>query len=120
MEVPYSKVLAKHADPKLCGRSRKATFEALVGEYIGRVLSLEEVVRSAHVVQITEGKTGEADRARLCWALRGRRPRAYVEVSCTETGRPSWKLRFVVRSGKPMGISRFINLAGSRTCPYYL
>jgi hypothetical protein len=102
MEVPYSKDPANHADPELCGRGRKVAFEALVGEYTGRVLNLEKVVQSANVVQITEGNTSTGDRARRCWALRGRRPRACVEVSCTETGRPIRTPRyFVARVGKP-------------------
>ena len=74
MKVPYNKDLANHVDPELCERTREVTFEALVGEYTGRVLSLEKVVQSANVVQITEGKTSSGDRARRCWALRGRRP----------------------------------------------
>ncbi len=73
-EVPYNKDLANHVDPELCERTRKVMFEALLGEYTGRVLSLEKVVQSAHVVQITEGKTGNGDRASCCRTLHGRRP----------------------------------------------
>lgn len=118
MKVSYSKDLANHADPELCGRGRKAAFEALVGAYIGRVLSLEKVFQSANVVQITEGNTTIGIRARRCWTLRGRRPRACVEVSCTETGRPRWKPPCIVaRIGKPKGSSRSRKPPGSRTCP---
>jgi hypothetical protein len=107
MKVSYSKDLANHAAPELCGHGRKIAFEALVGVHTGRVLSLENVVRSANVVQMTEGNTSTGAIARRCWALRGRRPRACVEVSCTETGRPGWQpFCILARGGKPKGVSR--------------
>ncbi len=56
MKVSCDEGVASHVDPESCGDDRKVILEALTGESVGRVLSLENfILRSADVV-MTDGR----------------------------------------------------------------
>lgn len=58
MKVPYSEDLASHTGPESCGYGGDPVAEALTGEGIGRVLSLENAYfGSADGVDALEGNT---------------------------------------------------------------
>ena len=83
MQESYDTGVAIHVGPELCGASRKAGSEALVGARAGRVFSPE--ITSSEVPTLflqAEGHILPIDSARWVGTPRGRRPRA-----CTETPR---------------------------------
>ena len=89
MGESYSEEVATHTGPESCGCGRKGESEALTGEGIGRVLSLENAAfGSADAMDAAEGNTEARDKASAPRAPRGRRPRACAEAPYTETGRP--------------------------------
>ena len=87
MQESYGEGLAIHAGPELCGFSRKAGHEALVGVRAGRVLSPE--ISSIGVPTLSpyaEGKTLFSESASWAGTPRGQRPRACTETPRTRTG----------------------------------
>src|SRR5216683_2797433 len=88
MQESYGEGLAIHAGPELCGVSRKAGHEALVGVRAGRVLSPE--ISQSGVPTLSpcaEGNTASSTSASWTRTPRGRRPRACTETPRTRTGR---------------------------------
>ena len=83
MKESYEKGVAIHLGPELCGVSRKAGHEALVGVRAGRVYS-PEISQSGVPTQSScaEGNMLDSESASWTGTPRGRRPRA-----CTETPR---------------------------------
>ena len=83
MQESYEKGVAIHLGPELCGVSRKAGLEALVGVRAGRVLSSEITSTGVPTLSpLAEGNTLPSNNASWAGTPRGRRPRA-----CTETPR---------------------------------
>src|SRR6266700_697993 len=83
MQESYGEGLAIHAGPELCGVSRKAGHEALVGVRAGRALSPEISLNGVPTLSpYAEGNTVSSTSASRTRTPRGQRPRA-----CTETGR---------------------------------
>ena len=83
MQESYGEGLAIHTGPELCGISRKAGHEALVGVRAGRIFSPE--ISQSGVPTLSpcaEGNTLVSNSASWTGTPRGRRPRA-----CTETPR---------------------------------
>ena len=89
MKEAYDEGLANHIGPESCGGGSNAMAEALTGVRAGRVLSREILLKSRVPTSwdVAEGNIGRVDIARHVWTLRGRRPRARTETSCTGTGR---------------------------------
>ena len=88
MQESYEKGVANHLDPELCGASREAGHEAVVGARAGRVLSPE--ITSTGVPTLSgcaEGKTLSSESASWRETPRGRRPWACTETPRTRTGR---------------------------------
>ena len=88
MKEPYIKGIAIHDDPESCASARKDTGEALTGVCMGTVLSRE--IRQIGVLtplRNAESNTLNIVIARCSTTLRGRRPVARTEPSCTRTGR---------------------------------
>jgi hypothetical protein len=88
MRESYEKGVAIHLGPELCGASREAGHEALVGARAGRVLSPEITstgvpTPSSHA----EGHTLSSTSASWPGTPRGRRPRACTETPRTRTER---------------------------------
>ncbi len=88
MQESYEKGVAIHLGPELCGASREAGHEALVGVRAGRVLS-PEITQSGVPTPsgYAEGKTLASESASWTGTPRGRRPRACTETPRTRTGR---------------------------------
>src|ERR1700730_12202406 len=88
MQESYGEGLASHTGPELCGVSREAGLEALVGVRAGRVLS-PEISQSgvATLSPYAEGHTLSSASASWTGTPRGRRPRACTETPRTRTGR---------------------------------
>lgn len=109
MQVLYVEDLANHDDPESCVGIRKAAGEALTGEHAGRVLSREKLTsRVPTLWRKAEGNTGWGAMASTSPALRGLRPLARVEATCTGTGRSS---------GRPFGKVRPGRSASARSYP---
>jgi len=89
MKESYDEGLANHIGPESCGGGSNAMAEALTRENAGRVLSREILLKSRVPTpwDVAEGNIGRVVSARHVWTLRGRRPRARTETSCTGTGR---------------------------------
>ena len=89
MRVPYDKGVANHIGPESCVCDRKVSGEALTGESAGQVLSRENGLYFGEPTasQCPEGNMGCVVIARNSLSLRGRRPWARTEASCTGTGR---------------------------------
>src|SRR5207249_6280158 len=88
MQESYGEGLAIHAGPELCGVSRKAGHEALVGVRAGRVLSPEITQVGVPTSSgYAEGNTLPSESASWTGTPRGRRPRACTETPRTRTGR---------------------------------
>jgi hypothetical protein len=88
MQESYEKGVAIHLGPELCGPSREAGHEALVGARAGRVLS--PAITSTGVPTPSpraEGNTLSSNSASWSETPRGRRPRACTETPRTRTGR---------------------------------
>src|SRR5713101_5783423 len=88
MQGTYEKGVANHLGPELCGVSRKAGHEALVGVRAGRVFSPE--ISQSGVPTLSpcaEGNTASSKSASWTRTPRGRRPRACTETPRTRTGR---------------------------------
>ena len=88
MQESYGEGLAIHTGPELCGASREAGLEALVGVRAGRVLSPE--ISQSGVPTLSpcaEGNTASSKSASWTRTPRGRRPRACTETPRTRTGR---------------------------------
>ena len=88
MKESYEKGVAIHLGPELCGVSREAGHEALVGARAGRVLS-PEITQTGVPTQSeqAEGNTPHSKSASWTGTPRGRRPRACTETLRTRTGR---------------------------------
>ena len=83
MQESYGEGVAIHTGPELCGVSRKAGHEALVGARAGRPLSPEITSIGVPTLSpLAEGNTLPSNNASWAGTPRGRRPRA-----CTETPR---------------------------------
>jgi RNA-directed DNA polymerase len=106
MKESYSEGVAIHTGSESCARSRKGAGEALTGVRAGRVLS-REITRSRVPTPwcSAEGNTERIASARCARTLRGRRPRARTETSCTGTGRSRTRLLSVDERGR-MGKSK--------------
>ena len=90
MKEPHIEGVATHDDPESCVGDRKVDGEALTGAHAGWVLSREiNETRVPTLLSEAEGHTGRRNNASACPTLRGRRPQARVETSCTGTGRSS-------------------------------
>ena len=88
MQESHEKGVAIHLGPELCGVSREADFEALVGVRAGRVLSPE--ISQSGVPTLSpcaEGNTLSSTSVSWSGTPRGRRPRACTETPRTRTGR---------------------------------
>ena len=83
MQESYEKGVAIRLGPELCGASRKAGLEALVGARAGRPSSPEITSTGVPTLSpLAEGNTLTSASASWAGTPRGRRPRA-----CTETPR---------------------------------
>jgi len=88
VKVPYDEGVAYHIGPESCAGARKDVGEALTGgmqagyraakNFFPRVLTLSE---------LAEGNMDYLANARGGLTLRGLRPRACMQVSCTGIGR---------------------------------
>jgi RNA-directed DNA polymerase len=88
MQESYGEGVANHTGPELCGASRKAGHEALVGVRAGRAWSPE--ISQSGVPTLSpyaEGETLTSASASWTGTPRGRRPRACTETPRTRTGR---------------------------------
>jgi RNA-directed DNA polymerase len=88
MQESYGEGVAIHTGPELCGVSREAGLEALVGVRAGRVLSPE--ISQAGVPTLSpcvEGNTPSSESASWTGTPRGQRPRACTDTPRTRTGR---------------------------------
>jgi len=110
MKESYIEGLATYDDPESCAVTREGGGEALTGACIGRVLSRE---RAHKLRRPTSYGVRKATRRRALLAspsplLRGLRPRACAESSCTGTGRsPVWswqEMAAAIRNGNPLGV----------------
>ena len=89
MQEPHSEGVAIHADLESCAVGREAVREALPEALAGWVLSREITSSRAPTPCFdAEGNTDGNASASPRRALRGRRPQARQETSCTRTGRP--------------------------------
>jgi RNA-directed DNA polymerase len=88
MEESYGEGVANHTGPELCGVSREAGLEALVGVRAGRVFSPEiSLIGVPTRSPYAEGNTRSSASASWTGTPRGRRPRACTETPRTRTGR---------------------------------
>ncbi|SRR6266567_7086062 len=88
MQESYGEGLANHTGPELCGVSRKAGLEALVGVRAGRVLSPEiSQIGVPTLSPCAEGNTLSSNNASWTGTPRGQRPCACTETPRTRTGR---------------------------------
>jgi len=88
MQESYGEGLAIHTGPELCGVSRKAGHEALVGVGAGRIFSPEISQTGVPTLSpCAEGNTLANESASWAGTLRGRRTRACTETPRTRTGR---------------------------------
>ena len=88
MKESYEKGVAIHLGPELCGVSREAGHEALVGVRAGRVLSPESTqLWGADVVPSCGRPRPDHRQREMAGTPRGRRPRACTETLRTRTGR---------------------------------
>src|SRR6202048_439285 len=88
MQESYGEGVAIHTGPELCGASREAGLEALVGVRAGRVLSPEISQTGVPTLSpCAEGNTRVSKSASWPGTPRGRRPRACTETPRTRTGR---------------------------------
>ena len=88
MQESYGEGLANHTGPELCGASREAGLEALVGVRAGRVLSPE--ISQSGVPTLSpyaEGNTLSRTSASGTGTPRGQSSRAWTETPRTRTGR---------------------------------
>jgi RNA-directed DNA polymerase len=88
MQESYGEGVAIHTGPELCGVSREAGHEALVGVRAGRVLSPE--ISQSGVPTLSpcaEGNTASSASASWTRTPRGQRPRACTDTPRTRTGR---------------------------------
>ena len=88
MQESYGEGVANHTGPELCGVSRKAGHEALVGVRAGRALSPEISLNGVPTLSpYAEGNTVSSTSASRTRTPRGQRPRACTETPRTRTGR---------------------------------
>src|SRR6266849_2419673 len=88
MQESHEKGVANHLGPELCGASREAGHEALVGVRAGRVHSPEITQTGVPTLSgYAEGNTLANESASWTGTPRGRRPRACTETPRTRTGR---------------------------------
>jgi hypothetical protein len=88
MQESYEKGVATHLGPELCGASREAGHEALVGVRAGRASSPESTLTGVPTSSVgTEGNILLIGIARWAGTPRGPRPRACTETPRTRTGR---------------------------------
>ncbi len=113
MQESYGEGLAIHTGPELCGASREAGLEALVGVRAGRPLSPEiSLIGVPTLSPYVEGNTLFSTSASWPGTPRGQRPRACTETPRTRTGRsqdsPGGPVvgRALERSGKPKDARR--------------
>src|SRR6266851_2170037 len=113
MQESYGEGVAIHTGPELCGVSREAGHEALVGVRAGRIFSPEiSLIGVPTQSPYAEGNTVSSGSASWARTPRGRSPRACTETPRTRTGRsqvsPGGPVvgRALERSGKPRGARR--------------
>src|SRR6266566_5895618 len=101
MQESYGEGLAIHAGPELCGVSRKAGYEALVGVRAGRAFSPEISLNGVPTLSpYAEGNTPSSTSASWTGTPRGQRPRACTETPRTRTGSiPGFSRRTCSRAG---------------------
>jgi RNA-directed DNA polymerase len=88
MKEPYIEGVATHDDPESYAAVGNGVGEALTGARAGWVLSREiSQSRTPRRLTFAEGHMRRSDSASTDAALRGRRPHARTESSCTGTGR---------------------------------
>jgi len=88
MKVSYSEEIANHADLESCVVVGDCGDEALTGGDAGRVLSREITeFRAPTLWTEAEGETDPFDIARTVKALRGQRPRIYIQAPRAGAGR---------------------------------
>src|SRR6266705_2795219 len=88
MQESYGEGLAIHAGPELCGVSRKAGHEALVGVRAGRALSPEISLNGVPTLSpYAEGKTVSSTSASRTGTQGVQRPRACTKTPRRRTGR---------------------------------
>jgi hypothetical protein len=88
MQESYGEGLAIHTGPELCGVSREAGLEALVGVRAGWPLSPEiSQIGVPTLSPCAEGNTVSSKSASWTGTPRGRRPHACTETPRTRTGR---------------------------------
>jgi hypothetical protein len=88
MEVLHVEDLASHDDPESCVVIRKGGGEALTGESAGRALSRVKLTsRVPTLWRKAEGNMVRCAKASTSPALRGLRPLARTEATCSGTGR---------------------------------
>jgi RNA-directed DNA polymerase len=88
MQESYGEGVANHTGPELCGVSREAGHEALVGVRAGRVYSPEISQTGVPTLSpYAEGNILSSKSASRTGTPRGRRPRACTETPRTRTGR---------------------------------
>jgi hypothetical protein len=101
MKESYSEGIANHTGSESCAHARKGMGEALTGVRAGRVLSRENTrSRVPTPWSSAEGNIERIAIARYARTLRGRRPRARTETSCTGTGRSHARLSIVMLRGR--------------------
>ena len=89
MQESYGEGLAIHTGPELCGVSRKAGHEALVGVGAGRIFSPEISQTGVPTLSpCAEGNTRVSKSASWPGTPRGRRPCACTETPRREPGDP--------------------------------
>jgi hypothetical protein len=94
MEVLHVEDLASHDDPESCVVIREGGGEALTGESVGRALSRVKLTsRVPTLWRKAEGNMVRCAKASTPPALRGLRPLARTETTCSGTGRSlGWPL----------------------------
>jgi RNA-directed DNA polymerase len=110
MKESYIEGVATHDDPESCVGVREDEGEALTGARAGWVLSRE--IRHFRVLTPltqAEGNTVMGAIASPWSTLRGRRPHARTETSCTGTGRSTdrpWQVEPWAASERPAAVRR--------------
>jgi RNA-directed DNA polymerase len=107
MQESYGEGLAIHTGPELCGVSREAGHEALVGVRAGRLFSPE--ISQSGVPTLSpyaEGNTRPSESASWTGTPRGRRPRACTETPRTRTGRSQASVSTREAGGQRSGKSK--------------
>jgi hypothetical protein len=107
MQESYGEGVANRTGPELCGVSREAGHEALVGVRAGRICS-PEISQTEVPTQspCAEGNTLTSASASWAGTPRGRRTRACTETPRTRTGRSQGSVSTREAGGQRSGKSR--------------